>query len=99
MSLSFSSGFKSLQLRPDIAQLAREIYGSLAPEVSFHGQLGDENEDVDSGKEPLLLYVMSRVRGVSHLDFVLAHGLPPNATENFTWRRNLIEDVARYIQI
>jgi hypothetical protein len=84
---------KSLELRADTARLTREIYGSLAPRVSFEGQIG---EDID-GKEPLYIYVMSRVRGVSHLDFILAWGdLPRNSPENFAWRKNLIADVARY---
>lgn len=82
---------KSLELRAETARLAREVYGSLAPQVSFNGQIG---EDID-GKEPLYVYVMSRVRGTSHLDFILAHGLPQNSPENFPWRKNLIADVAR----
>ncbi len=33
---------KSLMLDPQVSTLARHIYGSLAPNVAFHGQLGDE---------------------------------------------------------
>lgn len=86
---------KSLELRMETANLARDIYGSLIPQVSFKGQIG---EDID-GKEPLYVYVMSRVQGISHLDFILAHSLPDNSPENFTWRKNLIADVARYALI
>jgi hypothetical protein len=32
---------KSLIIRSDIVTLAREIYGSLVPNASFHGQLGE----------------------------------------------------------
>lgn len=59
---------KSLILKSEITTLAREIYGFLAPNVSFHGQQGDD------GREPLFVYVMSRIQGISHLDFVLANG-------------------------
>ena len=81
---------KSLMLRSEIVALAREIYGSLAPNASFHGQLGED------GKEPLFVYVMNRIPGISYLDFVLANGFPENSDENFVWRKTLMSDVARY---
>jgi hypothetical protein len=80
---------KTLVLKSDTAALAREIYGSLAPETSFHGQVGD-------GKEPLFVYVMNRIRGISQLDFILAHSFPENSEDNFLWRKNLMSDLARY---
>jgi hypothetical protein len=80
---------KSLMLKSEIVALAREIYGSLAPNASFHGQLGED------GKEPLFVYVMNRIQGISYLDFVLANGFPENE-ENFLWRKTLLSDVARY---
>ncbi|KXX83352.1 hypothetical protein MMYC01_200087 [Madurella mycetomatis] len=86
---------KSLELRMETVNLARDMYGSLTPQVSFKGQIG---EDVD-GKEPLYVYVMSRVQGISHLDFILAHSLPENSPQNFTWRKNLIADVARFFAL
>jgi hypothetical protein len=81
---------KSLMLKSEIVVLAREIYGSLAPNASFHGQLGED------GKEPLFVYVMNRIQGISYLDFVLANGFPENSDENFIWRKKLMSDVARY---
>jgi hypothetical protein len=61
---------KSLMLKSEIAAMAREIYGFLAPNATFHGQLGDDS------KEPLFVYVMNRIQGISHLAFVLANGFP-----------------------
>lgn len=84
---------KSLELRAETADLARDIYGPLVPTTTFKGQIGENVET----KEPLYIYVMSRVQGVSHLDFILSHNVPENAPEWFAWRKNLIVDVARYI--
>lgn len=84
---------RSLGLKTEITNIASNVYGSLVPSVSYHGQIGD---DV-SGKEPLSVYVMSRVKGISHLDFILAHNLPENSPEYFTWRENLVSDIARYV--
>lgn len=83
---------KSLQLNMEILSLATQVYGSLTPTVSFEGQVGDESKD----KEPLYVYVMSRIKGVTHLDFILAHGCPDNSSENFARRQRLMADVARY---
>lgn len=84
---------KSLGPKPEIVNIASSIYGSLVPSVSYHGQIGLDHV---SGKEPLLVYVMGRVKGISHLDFILEHSLPENSPEFCTWRENLISDIARY---
>lgn len=81
---------ESLALKTDITSLATEIYGSLVPKVSFEGKLGD-----DGGKEALFVYLMTRVRGRTHLDFVLAHGFPENSPDIFAWRKNLMGDIAQ----
>jgi len=81
---------KSLMLKSEIAALAREIYGVLAPNVSFHRQLGDDD------KEPLFVYVIGQIQGISYLDFILANGFPENSNQNFIWRKKLIMDLARY---
>lgn len=86
---------KSLRLKLETLALARKVYGGLAPLASFKGQIG---EDVEAdGKEPLYIYVIDRVKGVSHLDFILAHNLPENSPEYFVWRKTLITDVARLV--
>lgn len=86
---------KSLQLKMDTANLARDIYGSFAPQVTFRGQLGEEVE----GKEPLYIYVMSRMRGISYLDFILEHisQVPLNSPGFSSWRRSLVIDAAKYV--
>lgn len=84
---------KSLGLRGETAALARRIFGTLAPEVSFRQQLGEDSEA--AGQEPLLVYVMTRIQGMSRLDFILAYGFPENSPENIARRKNLIQDVAR----
>lgn len=85
---------KSLELRMETANLARTIYGHFAPQVAFTGQIGDDME----GKEPLYIYVMGRIPGISYLDFILAHTshVPENSPEFSSWRKNLITDIARY---
>jgi hypothetical protein len=82
----------SLALKPEVAALATEIYGSLAPNISFEGKVGDSGEH---GREPLYVYLMSRMRGITHLDFILEHGFPENSLENRLWRKNLMGDVAQ----
>ncbi|KAH6839417.1 hypothetical protein B0I37DRAFT_233732 [Chaetomium sp. MPI-CAGE-AT-0009] len=88
---------RSLGLKSETAALARRIFGTLAPEVSFRQQLGEDSEA--AGQEPLLVYVMSRIQGISRLDFILAHGFPENSPENMARRKNLIQDVARFFAI
>ncbi|KAI0004021.1 hypothetical protein F4779DRAFT_600598 [Xylariaceae sp. FL0662B] len=88
---------RSLRLNLETVTLAGKVHGDLAPKVSFKGQIGD---DVDGGvREPLDIYVMTRVRGVSHLDFVLGHNLPENSPEYFAWRKILVTDVARFFAL
>ncbi|KAF2969892.1 hypothetical protein GQX73_g3661 [Xylaria multiplex] len=88
---------KSLELKKETAVLARQIFGTFAPDVSFAQQLGEDS--TAAGQEPLLVYVMMRIRGMSHLDFILAHGFPENSVENMAWRKNLIQDVARFFAL
>lgn len=82
---------ESLALRTKVTSLATEIYGSLVPKVTFEGKVGDGE------KEPLYVYLMSRMRGMTHLDFILAHGFPENTSSNLVWRQNLIGDIAQYV--
>lgn len=86
---------KSLALNMDIMNLAKAIYGTLIPEISFKGQIGEDHES----KEPLYIYVMNRMVGISHLDFILAHNgdVPENSLEFSRWRQNLVADNAKYV--
>jgi hypothetical protein len=84
---------ESLKLDPQTATLARQVYGSLAPSVQFCGALGEGDK---AEKEPLLVYVMDRMRSISHLDFILSYGFPENSESNFASRKNLMTDIARY---
>ena len=96
-NLEFVAQFRlrSLMLDPKVSTLVRHIYGSLAPNVSLHGQLG-LGED---GKEPLFVYTMSRIRGVTHLDSVLKNDMPRDEQRYRVWRKNLLEGVARYVSL
>ncbi|KAJ5709144.1 hypothetical protein N7493_010478 [Penicillium malachiteum] len=76
--------------------LARDVYGSLVPSATFHGRIGD-SKDGAGGKEQLLVYVMSRVKAISHLDFILAHNLPSDSVDFCMWRQNLIADIAGFL--
>lgn len=82
---------ESLALGSKATSLATEIYGSLVPEVTFNGKVGDGE------KEPLYVYLMSRMRGMTPLDFILEHDFPKNSSENLVWRRNLVGDIAQYV--
>ncbi|KAK3311103.1 uncharacterized protein B0T15DRAFT_61396 [Chaetomium strumarium] len=42
---------------------------------------------------------MTRIRGMSRLDFILAHGFPDNSPENKARRKNLVQDVARFFAL
>lgn len=59
--------------------------------MSFEGKIGDGE------KEPLYVYLMSRMHGITHLDFILAYGFPEDSPDNVVWRQNLIGDIAQYV--
>ncbi|RFU80416.1 vegetative incompatibility het-e-1 [Trichoderma arundinaceum] len=86
---------KSLSYDAQTTVLAREIYGDLVPKVTFAGQVGDDSD----GKEALTTYWMSRIRGITHLDFILAHGYPENSPNNRVYRKTLMADVARELSL
>lgn len=84
---------KSLPLNLEIASLAHRVFGDLAPEVSFKQQLGEDS--AAAVQEPLLVYVMPRLPGITHIEFILAHGSPENSPENMARREVLVQDFAR----
>ncbi|KAK3298427.1 uncharacterized protein B0H64DRAFT_74750 [Chaetomium fimeti] len=62
---------ESLALKTEVTSQVNEVYGSLAPKMSFEGKVGEgEGEG-----EPFYIYLMTRVRGVTHLDFILARNV------------------------
>lgn len=83
---------ESLALKTRVTSQATAIYGPLVPKLSFEGKVGE-----DGAKEPLYIYLMNRLCGMTHLDFILAHGFPENSPDNLCWRRNLMGDVAQYV--
>lgn len=56
---------ESQPLKTEKSRLARNIYGSLVPEVSFVGKSGEEGGE----KQQFYIYVMDRMRGTRHLYF------------------------------
>jgi len=85
------SRLESLRLGMGVTSLARQVYGALVPAVSSEGQIGDKSRD----REPLHVYVMSRLKGVTHLDFILSHDSPDNSPKSSASRRRLMAGVAR----
>lgn len=80
---------------------ARRVYGGLVPEVSFRGEMGDGgggdgkgNGNGDDGRENLVVYVMPRMRGISRLEYILAHGFPEDGEKICEARERLVGDVA-----
>lgn len=73
-------------------ELARQVYGKLAPEVALQGQIGED--DANDGREALIVYVMPRMQGISRLDFILAYGFPEDTPKICDARLTLIKDVA-----
>ncbi|KAF2225286.1 hypothetical protein BDZ85DRAFT_91353 [Elsinoe ampelina] len=88
---------KSLGLKLETSTLARQIYGDLVSDTKFIQQLGEDS--TTDGRQPLLVYNMTRIQGISRLDFILAKGFPENSLENKLWRKNLIQDVARFFSL
>lgn len=89
---------KSLALPLETMERARRVYGGLVPEVSFRGEIGDGNgnacNDGDDGRENLVVYVMPRMRGISRLEYILAHGFPEDGERICEARERLVGDVA-----
>jgi len=81
---------ESLALQSDAMSLASAISGSLVPTVYYRGTIG-------VGDRPLHIYSMGRVRGVTRLDFILAHGHPADFDDNVAWRRTLMGNVAQWV--
>lgn len=88
---------KSLALPMETMERARRVYGGLVPEVSFRGEIGGGDiggGDDDDGRENLVVYVMPRMRGISRLEYILAHGFPEDGEKICEARERLVGDVA-----
>lgn len=79
---------------------ARRVYGGLVPEVSLRGEMGGDSDGNgngngnDDGRENLVVYVMPRMRGISRLEYILAHGFPEDGEKICEARERLVGDVA-----
>ncbi|EGX91068.1 Aminoglycoside phosphotransferase [Cordyceps militaris CM01] len=86
----------SLALKTELSDLATAVYGSFVPTVSLHGELG-HGQDQESGKEPLLVYLMTRMPGITQLDFILSHDVAQSSPEFFPSRQYFFADVASFL--
>lgn len=79
---------------------AKRVYGGLVPEVSFRGEMGGDGDACNDGdgdgdgRENLMVYVMPRMRGISRLEYILAHGFPEDGEKICEARERLVGDVA-----
>lgn len=91
---------KSLALPMETMERARRVYGELVPEVSFRGEMGGDSDGNgngnggDDGRENLMVYLMPRMRGISRLEYILAHGFPEDGEKICEARERLVGDVA-----
>ncbi|KAJ5752635.1 hypothetical protein N7520_009552 [Penicillium odoratum] len=83
--------FKSLRLNMKTASLAQAIYGELAPQVTFMGEIGD----IGNESESLCIHLMNRIKGISYFDFIINH-IVDDETPASCWRKTLTSDVSRY---
>ncbi|OAQ95666.1 hypothetical protein LLEC1_06488 [Akanthomyces lecanii] len=86
---------RSLALKASMTDLATTIHGSLAPVVSLHGELGHRQEQGD-GKEPLLVYLMTSMPGITQLNFVLSRTVKQSSPDLFPLRQIFFADVASF---
>ncbi|PMD17034.1 hypothetical protein NA56DRAFT_681373 [Hyaloscypha hepaticicola] len=99
------SAYSEYSLNIAIAEFFSQTYSIYAgPEFEFVIQfrlksLILESETVTHGKEPLFVYIMNRIQGISYLDFVLTDCFSENSDKNFIWRKTLMSDVARFFTL
>lgn len=75
----------------NLHELVSEVYGALTRKISKEGTVGNEIET--EGKEPLVVYLMPRMPGITYLDFILEHDLPQD--EWGVLRQNFMRDAAQ----
>lgn len=91
---------RSLALKMDMYDLATDIHGPLIPAVQSHGELGGSDVDEEAqndGREPLVVYLMARLPGITELDFALSRNVSQDSPEFLPFRQNLFTDIARFV--
>lgn len=89
---------QSLALDTKMSDLVTKVHGSMVPSVAFHGVLGEQvDKNSNTTREPLCVYPMSRMPGITQLDFVLARDFAQNSPIYLPLRQNLISDIARLV--
>ncbi|KAM3501001.1 hypothetical protein MY10362_005927 [Beauveria mimosiformis] len=86
---------RSLALKMDMYELATEIHGTLVPAVQSRGELGGSDVDED-GRESLVVYQMTRLPGITQLDFALSRDASQVSPEFLPFRQNLFTDFASF---
>ncbi|KAM3437131.1 hypothetical protein NHJ13734_004778 [Beauveria thailandica] len=90
---------RSLALKMDMHDLATDIYGTLVPAVQSHGELGGSDVDEEAqndGRESLVVYQVTRLPGITQLDFALSRNVSQDSPELFPLRQNLFTDIASF---
>lgn len=77
----------------DTQFLAEQTYGDFVPHVSFEGELGEDDED--SGKEPVCVYLKNRIPGVGRFDFMSKLRTLPTGIELLEANGVFAEDIAQ----
>lgn len=63
------------------------------PKVSFEGELGEDDDE--GGREPVCVYLMNRIPGMTKLEFTNNSGLGPMNEEFLRLNREIAVDMAR----
>ena len=83
---------RSLDIKPEVIELARVIHGDKVPNISCRGQIGNSETN---DREPLIIYLMDRIKGITQLNFVLRNNNGDDSEHNRNCRKNYMTDVAR----
>ena len=80
---------KQPPLNVETETLAHQVHGQLAPVATYHGELGDVND------RPVFIYKITRIPGISYIEFLLANKHDENSEESMAWREAFITDLAQ----
>lgn len=87
---------RSMALESELLDLAATVYGPFNPTVFLHGKLG-HNQDQENRKEPLLVYLMTRVPSITQSNFGLSRPVAQSPPEFFPSRKTLFVGIARHV--